>query len=620
MLLAKELADPRIGFVTITDVETAPDLRHAKVWVSVIGGKADQKETLRALQHSMGFIRHELGRTLRIKRIPALHVHLDDTAERGTRVLHLLQELEEGKEPETIAPYEESLPKPVQRLPHEGDAETEGFGGRRGRPRRCHRRRFEARAPADHPPRARRPAGGAWRTAQDAPSRPEAHMTDAIDLTALARDAVPAPVLARLTAARNALVVSHENPDADTLGAGLGVCAILEACGGSRDRGLHGPGPAAVRVPRGRRAVPHGPGSRRDVRPAGPRRLRLGGPRRGGRPAAPRAVRHAAAGDHRPPRLERRRRRGGLDRAGLGRDVRDGDAPRGAARRPARHRRRHARRGADGRDRDGHGDLRPPQRHAAHAGRVVGARRGRRAAVRHLAAPLPHQARRPAPPVRPGARPAPDVARRAGRLVDAHQRRLPGDGLDPRPLRGDHRPPRPVRHGRGRDAAQGGRGRRHAPVRADEARRRRRDRAHRARSAAAATPVPPARRCRCRSPRRSPRSAPWPSASRPRSAGEARRPQRGTRRRPRRREAVRPDLARRRRPRAAAVADPPGGPRWHARPVRGRRPAGVPRPRHPPRRVPPRRDEALPGDDLLRGHVDDGRHRRRADAGRRAAA
>jgi phosphoesterase RecJ-like protein len=56
-------------------------------------------------------------------------------------------------------------------------------------------------------------------------------MTDAIDLAALARDAVPAPVLARLTAARNALVVSHENPDADTLGAALGVCAVLEACG-----------------------------------------------------------------------------------------------------------------------------------------------------------------------------------------------------------------------------------------------------------------------------------------------------------------------------------------------------------------------------------------------------
>src|SRR3954463_13154741 len=102
VLLAKELADPRIGFVTITDVETAPDLRHAKVWVSVIGGKADQREarrglapSRRALQHSRGFIPHELGRTLRIKRIPDLHVHLDDSAERGTRVLHLLDELAE---------------------------------------------------------------------------------------------------------------------------------------------------------------------------------------------------------------------------------------------------------------------------------------------------------------------------------------------------------------------------------------------------------------------------------------------------------------------------------------------------------------------------------------------
>lgn len=56
-------------------------------------------------------------------------------------------------------------------------------------------------------------------------------MTHAVDIVAIARDAVPDAVVARLTAARNALVVSHENPDADTLGANLGVCAILEACG-----------------------------------------------------------------------------------------------------------------------------------------------------------------------------------------------------------------------------------------------------------------------------------------------------------------------------------------------------------------------------------------------------
>jgi ribosome-binding factor A len=122
-LLAKELADPRIGFTTITDVETSPDLRHAKVWVSVIGGRTDRTETVRALQASMGFVRHELGKRLRIKRIPALHIHLDDSAERGTRVLHLLQELESGVDPQEVTPFNESLPTPVRRLPHEGDAE-----------------------------------------------------------------------------------------------------------------------------------------------------------------------------------------------------------------------------------------------------------------------------------------------------------------------------------------------------------------------------------------------------------------------------------------------------------------------------------------------------------------
>lgn len=122
-LLAKELADPRIGFATITDVETSPDLRHAKVWVSVIGGKSDRTETVRALQASMGFVRHELGKRLRIKRIPALHIHLDDSAERGTRVLHLLQELESGVDPQEVTTFNESLPTPVKRLPHEGDAE-----------------------------------------------------------------------------------------------------------------------------------------------------------------------------------------------------------------------------------------------------------------------------------------------------------------------------------------------------------------------------------------------------------------------------------------------------------------------------------------------------------------
>lgn len=121
-LLAREVADPRIGFATITDVETTPDLRHAKVWVSVIGTEAERNAAVAALAHAMPFIRHELGARLRIKRIPELHVRLDDTSERGTRVLRLLSELEEGVSPDAAAGDAEALPTPVARLPHEGDA------------------------------------------------------------------------------------------------------------------------------------------------------------------------------------------------------------------------------------------------------------------------------------------------------------------------------------------------------------------------------------------------------------------------------------------------------------------------------------------------------------------
>src|SRR5690349_10731469 len=125
-LVTEEVADPRVGFATVTRVETTPDLRHAKVWVSVIGQPAERRETVAALGRAMPFIRRELGKTLRLKRIPDLHVELDDTAERGTRVLHLLDELESGKtEAAHELPAGETLPTPVARVGHEGDAVDE---------------------------------------------------------------------------------------------------------------------------------------------------------------------------------------------------------------------------------------------------------------------------------------------------------------------------------------------------------------------------------------------------------------------------------------------------------------------------------------------------------------
>lgn len=153
-IVAREVADPRIGFATITDVETAPDLRHAQVWVSVIGQPQERDATIDALGRAMPFVRRELGHRLRLKRIPELHVRLDDTAERGTRVLRLLHEIEEGSTLEPELPIGESLPTPVARLPHEGDLADEPAsavvppeGGRRRRrpgrshPKQTHRRK-----------------------------------------------------------------------------------------------------------------------------------------------------------------------------------------------------------------------------------------------------------------------------------------------------------------------------------------------------------------------------------------------------------------------------------------------------------------------------------------------
>ena len=92
-IVQREVHDPRVGFVTITSVETTPDLRHATVYASVIGDAAQRAATLEALGRAMPFVRHQLG-SLRLKRIPQLHLREDDSAQRGTRVMQLLEQVE----------------------------------------------------------------------------------------------------------------------------------------------------------------------------------------------------------------------------------------------------------------------------------------------------------------------------------------------------------------------------------------------------------------------------------------------------------------------------------------------------------------------------------------------
>jgi len=129
-ILERQVADPRIGFVTVTRVETSPDLSHARVWVSVIGTPDERTASMRALEHAMPYVRRELGGRIRIRRIPALHVHRDESIERGARVLRLIDEIGAGTVGDPLAPDApgapaESLPTPTRRRPHAEDAPDE---------------------------------------------------------------------------------------------------------------------------------------------------------------------------------------------------------------------------------------------------------------------------------------------------------------------------------------------------------------------------------------------------------------------------------------------------------------------------------------------------------------
>jgi ribosome-binding factor A len=92
LIISGEVEDPRVGFVTVTDVKMSPDLRHAKVYVSVIGTYEEVKGSLAALKHANGFIRYQLGTVLRMRHTPELHFAHDDAEMRAARIEELLSQ------------------------------------------------------------------------------------------------------------------------------------------------------------------------------------------------------------------------------------------------------------------------------------------------------------------------------------------------------------------------------------------------------------------------------------------------------------------------------------------------------------------------------------------------
>ena len=94
-LLRTRMKDPRLGFASITHVEVSGDFRHAKIFVSVMGSEEEQNDTMKALKHATGFLRHELAGRLVLRYMPELVFKLDTSIVQGARILELINKSEQ---------------------------------------------------------------------------------------------------------------------------------------------------------------------------------------------------------------------------------------------------------------------------------------------------------------------------------------------------------------------------------------------------------------------------------------------------------------------------------------------------------------------------------------------
>lgn len=98
-ILRDELKDPRVGFVTVTSVEVSGDLRHAKVFVSVLGDEEAKKQSLEGLQKATGFIRREVGQRIQLRYTPEIVFKFDASIEHGDKIARLLSQVgDSGKD------------------------------------------------------------------------------------------------------------------------------------------------------------------------------------------------------------------------------------------------------------------------------------------------------------------------------------------------------------------------------------------------------------------------------------------------------------------------------------------------------------------------------------------
>ena len=95
-LLRTRVKDPRVGFASITHVEVSGDYRHAKIFVSVMGSEEERDNTMKALKHASGFLRHELASRITLRYMPEIVFKLDTSIEKGSRILEMIRENEKA--------------------------------------------------------------------------------------------------------------------------------------------------------------------------------------------------------------------------------------------------------------------------------------------------------------------------------------------------------------------------------------------------------------------------------------------------------------------------------------------------------------------------------------------
>ncbi len=97
-IIIQKVKDPRIGFVTVTDVEVTGDLQNATIFISVLGKEYEKEETLKGLNKAKGFIRSEVGRRIRLRKVPEIEFEFDESIEYGNKIQTLLTQVNREEE------------------------------------------------------------------------------------------------------------------------------------------------------------------------------------------------------------------------------------------------------------------------------------------------------------------------------------------------------------------------------------------------------------------------------------------------------------------------------------------------------------------------------------------